>query len=119
MVNPCPDRDPAGSDGKDCPQAFHAVRASDETRAALNFDDRETQLLIERPSRKWARRIFPIVSTQSIPSSLLRINERALKHIPEGVTFACRSPPEEGHFCMPIHKNVLNPIKNLTKQRRY
>ena len=57
--------------------------------------------LIERPSRKQARRIFPISSTLSIPASFFRIIERSVDtfecgsalnadHTPERFTFACR-----------------------------
>ena len=50
---------------------------------ALDTPESRHVSLIERPSRKWARRISPILSTPSIPASLSRINGRAVARIIE------------------------------------
>src|SRR6516225_9834966 len=66
--------------------------------------------LIFRFCTKYARRTFAIVSTVTIPLLTPGANHALGAGLPpgDGVKIGCRSPPEGGQNCTPLH--TFNPI---------
>ncbi len=83
-------------------------RAPDRTTLRTVFRDTRNSrqiCLIDFFWMKYARLIFPVVSTINIPNSPPQSFEKASDPKYQGVTFGRRLPQYGGQFCMPVHKH--------------